>query len=80
MVACVSCVMPKAEGSQTAEPEAVVVKAVEAKPSSDEGKSTIDIVREVISEQLAVAITELAPETKFVDLGADSLDTVSNSL
>lgn len=64
-----------AEGSQTAEPEAVVEPKV-TKPSTDKGKSTIDVVREVISEQLAVALTELAPETKFVDLGADSLDTV----
>lgn len=68
-----------ADGSQTAEPEAVVVEPVEpkgAKKTSDEGKSTLDIVREVISEQLAVKLTELSPESKFVDLGADSLDTV----
>jgi acyl carrier protein len=68
-----------AEGSQTAESETVVAKPADkkaSKPHNDEGKSTLDIVREVISEQLAVGIESLEPHTKFVDLGADSLDTV----
>ena len=36
-----------------------------------------DKVREIIVEQLAVAVTEVVPEASFIDdLGADSLDIV----
>lgn len=77
------CFNAKAEGSQTAGPEAGVAEPVEKKGENahnDEGKSTIDIVREVIAEQLAVKLADLEADTAFVDLGADSLDTVSTSL
>eukprot|EP00240_Pyramimonas_obovata_P011850 CAMPEP_0118920894 /NCGR_PEP_ID=MMETSP1169-20130426/329_1 /TAXON_ID=36882 /ORGANISM="Pyramimonas obovata, Strain CCMP722" /LENGTH=131 /DNA_ID=CAMNT_0006861515 /DNA_START=102 /DNA_END=497 /DNA_ORIENTATION=+ len=37
---------------------------------------TLDKVREIISEQLGTDIDKVAPDAKFVDLGADSLDTV----
>lgn len=33
-------------------------------------------VRSIIAEQLAAPIDEVQPKSKFVDLGADSLDTV----
>lgn len=33
-------------------------------------------VREIISEQLGTDLDKVAAEAKFVDLGADSLDTV----
>ncbi|KAI8112754.1 hypothetical protein M9434_004074 [Picochlorum sp. BPE23] len=33
-------------------------------------------VREIIAEQLGTDLDTVAPESKFVDLGADSLDTV----
>jgi acyl carrier protein len=33
-------------------------------------------VRSIISEQLGTEVDKVAPEAKFVDLGADSLDTV----
>ncbi|KAF6258810.1 acyl carrier protein [Scenedesmus sp. NREL 46B-D3] len=33
-------------------------------------------VRAIISEQLGTEVEKVAPEAKFVDLGADSLDTV----
>jgi acyl carrier protein len=33
-------------------------------------------VRAIISEQLGTEVDKVAPEAKFVDLGADSLDTV----
>jgi len=37
---------------------------------------TIDVVREIISEQLGTDLDKVAADAKFVDLGADSLDTV----
>ncbi|KAI6671688.1 hypothetical protein NL676_006573 [Syzygium grande] len=37
---------------------------------------TLKTVQSVISKQLSVDESTVAPETKFVDLGADSLDTV----
>lgn len=33
-------------------------------------------VRSIIAEQLGSKLDEVTPESKFVDLGADSLDTV----
>jgi hypothetical protein len=39
-------------------------------------QETIDVVREIISEQLGTDLDKVAPDAKFVDLGADSLDTV----
>eukprot|EP00270_Netrium_digitus_P000546 TRINITY_DN105_c0_g1_i1.p1 TRINITY_DN105_c0_g1~~TRINITY_DN105_c0_g1_i1.p1 ORF type:complete len:130 (+),score=29.92 TRINITY_DN105_c0_g1_i1:113-502(+) len=37
---------------------------------------TLTKVRNIIATQLAVDVDKIAPESKFVDLGADSLDTV----
>eukprot|EP00475_Leptophrys_vorax_P012735 TRINITY_DN19107_c0_g1_i1.p3 TRINITY_DN19107_c0_g1~~TRINITY_DN19107_c0_g1_i1.p3 ORF type:complete len:129 (+),score=19.25 TRINITY_DN19107_c0_g1_i1:75-461(+) len=37
---------------------------------------TLDKVRGIIAQQLAVDVGTIAAEAKFVDLGADSLDTV----
>ncbi len=38
---------------------------------------TEEKVKEIISKQLGVSVSEILPETSFVeDLGADSLDTV----
>jgi len=39
-------------------------------------QETIDVVREIISEQLGTDLDKVAADAKFVDLGADSLDTV----
>eukprot|EP00271_Cylindrocystis_brebissonii_P016016 TRINITY_DN39145_c0_g1_i1.p1 TRINITY_DN39145_c0_g1~~TRINITY_DN39145_c0_g1_i1.p1 ORF type:complete len:141 (+),score=26.66 TRINITY_DN39145_c0_g1_i1:296-718(+) len=39
-------------------------------------ESTLTKVRGIIAQQLAVEADKVAPESKFVDLGADSLDTV----
>ena len=38
---------------------------------------TLNKVRGIIAQQLAVEVDKIAAEAKFVDLGADSLDTVS---
>lgn len=37
---------------------------------------TIEVVRGVIAKQLSIEESAVTPETKFADLGADSLDTV----
>ena len=37
---------------------------------------TLDKVRTIISEQLGAELDKVGAEAKFVDLGADSLDTV----
>eukprot|EP00239_Pterosperma_sp_CCMP1384_P004190 CAMPEP_0197859356 /NCGR_PEP_ID=MMETSP1438-20131217/33835_1 /TAXON_ID=1461541 /ORGANISM="Pterosperma sp., Strain CCMP1384" /LENGTH=140 /DNA_ID=CAMNT_0043475801 /DNA_START=76 /DNA_END=498 /DNA_ORIENTATION=+ len=37
---------------------------------------TVDEVRSIISEQLGTDLDKVAADAKFVDLGADSLDTV----
>mmetsp|Transcript_9608 Transcript_9608/g.28933 ORF Transcript_9608/g.28933 Transcript_9608/m.28933 type:complete len:127 (-) Transcript_9608:359-739(-) len=39
-------------------------------------EETLSEVQTIIAEQLGRELTEVKPETKFVDLGADSLDTV----
>lgn len=38
---------------------------------------TLKIVQATIANQLSIDECTVAPETKFADLGADSLDTVS---
>ncbi|EYU27403.1 hypothetical protein MIMGU_mgv1a026851mg, partial [Erythranthe guttata] len=37
---------------------------------------TLQVVQSTIAKQLSIEEGAVAPETKFVDLGADSLDTV----
>ncbi|KAF5748377.1 acyl carrier protein SF2 chloroplastic-like [Tripterygium wilfordii] len=37
---------------------------------------TLQTVQSTIAKQLSVEVSSVAPETKFADLGADSLDTV----
>lgn len=36
----------------------------------------LEDVRGIIAEQLGTELAKVAPDSKFVDLGADSLDTV----
>lgn len=36
----------------------------------------LEDVRAIIAEQLGTDLAKVAPDSKFVDLGADSLDTV----
>ena len=42
----------------------------------EQTQDTLDKVRGIISEQLGTDIDSVAADAKFVDLGADSLDTV----
>ena len=44
--------------------------------SSAQSADTLDKVRAIISEQLGTDLDAVAADAKFVDLGADSLDTV----
>ena len=44
--------------------------------SLEQTQDTLDKVRGIISEQLGTDIDSVAADAKFVDLGADSLDTV----
>jgi acyl carrier protein len=37
---------------------------------------TLEVVTEVIAGQLAIDVAQVQAESKFTDLGADSLDTV----
>ncbi|KAJ8750841.1 hypothetical protein K2173_016022 [Erythroxylum novogranatense] len=37
---------------------------------------TLNIVQSTIAKQLSIEVSAVTPETKFADLGADSLDTV----
>lgn len=37
---------------------------------------TLDIVQSTIAKQLSIDESTVTPQTKFADLGADSLDTV----
>ncbi|XP_061963481.1 uncharacterized protein LOC133688108 [Populus nigra] len=37
---------------------------------------TLETVQSTIAKQLSVEVSTVTPETKFADLGADSLDTV----
>ena len=45
-------------------------------PSRAQSQDTLDKVRGIISEQLGTELDAVAADAKFVDLGADSLDTV----
>ena len=44
--------------------------------SSQQSEDTLTKVRTIISEQLGTDLDAVAADAKFVDLGADSLDTV----
>lgn len=37
---------------------------------------TLEIVQSTIAKQLSIEESSVTPQTKFADLGADSLDTV----
>jgi len=37
---------------------------------------TLEVVSTLIAEQLAIDVSQVQAESKFTDLGADSLDTV----
>jgi len=39
-------------------------------------EKVLEDVRGIISQQLGTEVAKVTPESKFVDLGADSLDTV----
>ncbi len=41
---------------------------------------TLEVVTEVIAGQLAIDVAQVQAESKFTDLGADSLDTVRGFL
>eukprot|EP00218_Dolichomastix_sp_CCMP3274_P008312 CAMPEP_0170136586 /NCGR_PEP_ID=MMETSP0033_2-20121228/3434_1 /TAXON_ID=195969 /ORGANISM="Dolichomastix tenuilepis, Strain CCMP3274" /LENGTH=116 /DNA_ID=CAMNT_0010372335 /DNA_START=42 /DNA_END=392 /DNA_ORIENTATION=- len=68
----------------TAKPTARVQarRAVTARPAVARGvvcaasDDTLTTVRSIISEQLGTDLDKVAADSKFVDLGADSLDTV----
>ena len=47
-----------------------------SRPSSFQSDDTLVKVRTIISEQLGTDLDAVAADAKFVDLGADSLDTV----
>uniref|UniRef100_A0A7S0RD94 Acyl carrier protein n=1 Tax=Chlamydomonas leiostraca TaxID=1034604 RepID=A0A7S0RD94_9CHLO len=53
----------------------VVRRAVITRATVDKEKVLAD-VRSIISQQLGTDLDKVAAESKFVDLGADSLDTV----
>ena len=46
------------------------------KPKKTQSADTLEKVRTIISEQLGTDLDAVAADAKFVDLGADSLDTV----
>ncbi|MCO5550431.1 hypothetical protein L7F22_003917 [Adiantum nelumboides] len=50
--------------------------AAAAAPSQHAFKSTIEQVRDIIATKLSVDPANVQPQTKFSELGADSLDTV----
>jgi acyl carrier protein len=45
-------------------------------PGAKQSEDTLSKVRNIISQQLNAELDKVSPEAKFVDLGADSLDTV----
>ncbi|KAG6770437.1 hypothetical protein POTOM_026119 [Populus tomentosa] len=54
-----------------------VTKAYEVKCLNDKAQpETLETVQSTIAKQLSVEVSTVTPETKFADLGADSLDTV----
>ncbi|GBF87621.1 plastid acyl carrier protein [Raphidocelis subcapitata] len=53
----------------------VVSRRVTCRAAVDKAQVLAD-VRAIISEQLGTELDKVAPAAKFVDLGADSLDTV----
>merc|ERR1712004_354736 len=59
-------------------PRAVAVRAarVQRVMASVDKESVLNDVRGIIAEQLGTDLDKVAADSKFVDLGADSLDTV----
>ncbi|GBF93538.1 hypothetical protein Rsub_06258 [Raphidocelis subcapitata] len=53
----------------------VASRVVVCRAAVDKAK-VLDDVRSIISEQLGTELEKVSPGAKFVDLGADSLDTV----
>ena len=47
-----------------------------APPRANSSKPTVDQVREIVSQQMNVAIDKVTPATSLGDLGADDLDLV----
>jgi len=55
---------------------AAKTRGVDAVVCSQASADVTDKVRSIISEQLGSDLDTVQPESKFVELGADSLDTV----
>jgi len=66
----------RARASKSFQARAPVCSAVRFSVNAAASADTLDKVRAIISEQLGTDLDAVAADAKFVDLGADSLDTV----
>lgn len=55
---------------------AVVLRHSSARPLKISCQTTLEKIQDIIATQLSVDRATVLPETKFSELGADSLDTV----
>ncbi|KAM7471894.1 hypothetical protein LguiA_010077 [Lonicera macranthoides] len=70
-------VMPKIQISKTVNGSSPLSPRFKTRISCSAAQpETLLIVQSTIAKQLSIDETTVAPETKFADLGADSLDTV----
>lgn len=60
----------------TQEPQQIHLSNCGNKHHHDTCMQVLEDVRAIIAEQLGTDLAKVAPDSKFVDLGADSLDTV----
>ncbi|KAK3268293.1 hypothetical protein CYMTET_23196 [Cymbomonas tetramitiformis] len=67
---------PSKVGAQIRSKRAQPIRATRFTVSAAADSETVDKVRSIISEQLGTDLDKVAADAKFVDLGADSLDTV----
>ncbi|XP_065850713.1 uncharacterized protein [Euphorbia lathyris] len=68
--------LPTIQFSKAANISATRSKCFKTTISCSAQVETLEIVQSTIAKQLSIEVSTVTPETKFADLGADSLDTV----
>ncbi|OAY54193.1 acyl carrier protein, chloroplastic [Manihot esculenta] len=68
--------VPKIQFSKAAKISSTRSRCFRTTISCSAKPETLQIVQDTIAKQLSIEASTVAPETKFADLGADSLDTV----
>ncbi|XP_027179050.1 uncharacterized protein LOC113778006 [Coffea eugenioides] len=68
--------VPKIQISKAATKSSPISRSLKTRISCSAQPETLEIVQNTIAKQLSIDEATVTPQTKFADLGADSLDTV----